>query len=312
MSQTMPVCSPCGVRLPVDVERRGHRLVGVGAHGAERPQRPRPQSPTWCRPRRRRPRRGPASRRRGGRLRAGRRSVAGDVCGGALRRARRGSRGLRPVASRVTSELPSTSGIASRAAGRSGGTVPATSMVATAAAPPAKIRFCMCSTLSPASRSSSSTRASTPTLSRWRTVRVALPRPRGARLTQLRASPAANASTISTTPAAMAAWACAVEAPMWWVATTRGCRASGESHSAVPEPGSSANTSRPARTRPASSAASSAASSTTSPREVFTQDRARASSRPGSRRPRGSWSPGDAGTCRLTTSEAASSSGSEA
>ena len=65
-------------------------------------------------------------------------------------------------------------------------------------------------------------------------MRVALPRPRGARLTQLRASPAANASTISTTPAAMAVWACSVEAPMWWVATTCGWRASGESHSAVP------------------------------------------------------------------------------
>ena len=194
------------------------------------------------------------------------------------------------------------------AAVSSAGTAPATSIVATAAAPPAKIRFCMCSTFSPASRSSSSTRARTPTSSTCRTVRVALPRPRGARLTQLRASPAANASTISTTPAATAAWACAVEAPMWWVATTCGWRASGESHSAVPEPGSSANTSRPARTRPASSAASSAASSTTSPREVFTR------SAPGLIASRKSASTrflvsGDAGTCRLTTSDAASSSG---
>ena len=141
-------------------------------------------------------------------------------------------------------------------------------------------------------------------------MRVALPSPRGARLTQLRASPAANASTISTTPAAMAVWACSVEAPMWWVATTPGCLASGESHSAVPEPGSSANTSRPARTWPASSAASSAASSTTSPREVFTRIA------PGFIAARKSASTrflvsADDGTCRLTTSEEASSSGSE-
>ena len=89
---------------------------------------------------------------------------------------------------------------------------------------------------------------------------------------------------------------------MWWVATTCGWRASGESHSAAPEPGSSANTSRPARTRPASSAASSAASSTTSPREVFTRIA------PGFIAARNSASTrflvsGDAGTCRLTTSD---------
>ena len=51
----------------------------------------------------------------------------------------------------------------------------------------------------------------------------------------------------STTPAAMASWACWVEAPMWWVPTTRGCCASREVHSADPDPGSSAYTSRPAR-----------------------------------------------------------------
>ena len=58
---------------------------------------------------------------------------------------------------------------------------------------------------------------------------------------------------------------------MWWVATTSGCRPRGESHGPWPLPGSSANTSRPARTAPASSASSRAASSITSPREVLSR-----------------------------------------
>ena len=51
--------------LPVDVERRGHRLVGVRAHQREAPTARRPRPPTWRRPPRRRPPRGPANRRTG-------------------------------------------------------------------------------------------------------------------------------------------------------------------------------------------------------------------------------------------------------
>ena len=107
-------------------------------------------------------------------------------------------------------------------------------MNATAASPPRKTRFTMCSTFRCAALSRSRTWASTPTRSRWRTVRVTDPSRSGSRFTQWRASPDMNASTISVTPAAIARCACTVDAPMWWVATTFGCRASGESHEPLP------------------------------------------------------------------------------
>ena len=97
---------------------------------------------------------------------------------------------------------------------------------------------------------------------------------------------------------------------MWWVPTTEGCWASREVQSPEPPLGSSAKTSSPARTVPASSAASSASSSTTSPREVLSRIapgfiRAR---KPASTSPRVS---GLTGTCRLTTSELASNASSD-
>ena len=69
----------------------------------------------------------------------------------------------------------------------------------------------------------------------------------GVRLTQLGVSPWTKASRISTTPEAIASCACWVDAPMWWVPTTRGCWASGELHRPPRHPGSSASTSSPAR-----------------------------------------------------------------
>ncbi len=78
--------------------------------------------------------------------------------------------------------------------------------------------FCIPSTLMPASRTSTRTLASTPTLSRWRTTSRARAGVLRATFTQLATSPLrTKAVTMRTVSRAMASCAWAVEAPMWWV-----------------------------------------------------------------------------------------------